>query len=111
LVIARVRLARAAFVEEPMRTFACLILFAAALAAGTTAPARVWDGYDASSGADVTIEGGNLVRRGETIEVYDWDAGTYRDLEVVDVARLGGSVEVETFDYETGDYGTLEMED
>lgn len=87
---------------------AALVLVAAAWGAP---PAEAWDGYDADTGAEVSIEGGNLVRRGESIEVYDWSAGGYRELEVEGVAGLEYGVEVEVYDPETGDYSVLEMEE
>jgi hypothetical protein len=70
-----------------------------------------WDGVDEQTGGAVEIEKGNLVRSGETIEIYDSNAGEYRDVEVQDVQRYGGSVEVEVYDSETGETRTLEMDD
>ena len=47
---------------------------------------------------------------GEDIEIYDYNAGEYRNVEVQNIDRYGGSTEVEVYDYETGEYRTLEMD-
>ncbi len=75
------------------------------------AAAFAWDGYDYSTGNYVVIEGGNLVRSGLDIEVYDYETGSYHDVQVQSIRNYGSSVEVEVYDYETGEYRTLEMED
>ncbi len=74
-------------------------------------PGWAWDGYDYGKGGYVEIGRGNLVRSGETIEIYDWTSGTYKDVEVQSVDERGGSVEVEIYDPEAGEYRTLDMED
>lgn len=74
-------------------------------------PAMAWEGFDYSKGGAVEIEQGNLVREGEDIEIFDYNAGEYRNVEVQDVNRYSGSTEVEVYDYETGEYRTLEMDD
>ncbi|EZH79571.1 hypothetical protein AU05_17325 [Ectopseudomonas composti] len=73
--------------------------------------ALAWDGYDYDAGSDVSIESGNLVRPGETIEFYDYGSGEYRDADVESINRYGGSVEVEVYDHDSGEYRTFEMED
>jgi hypothetical protein len=70
-----------------------------------------WSGYDYEKGSHVEIEKGNLVRPGRDIEIYDYQAGEYRDVEVESVRRYGGSVEVEVYDHQTGEHRTLEMDD
>ena len=74
-------------------------------------PASTWEGYDYEKGSYVEIEKGNLVRTGEEIEIYDYDEGEYKNVEVEDINRYGSTVEVEVYDYETGESRTLEMED
>ena len=69
-----------------------------------------WDGVDQETGADVEIGRGNLVRRGRTIEVYDYGRGEYRDVEVEGVRDRGNRVEVDVYDPETGESSTLEMD-
>ncbi|MDH4439177.1 MAG: DUF5334 family protein [Rhizobium sp.] len=73
--------------------------------------AAAWDGVDSSTGGSVEIGKGNLVRSGRTIEVYDADAGDYRDVEVQSIRRFGGSVEVEVYDSDSGEYRTFEMDE
>ncbi|UWU14140.1 DUF5334 domain-containing protein [Rhizobium sullae] len=73
--------------------------------------AYAWDGVDAATGNAVEIGKGNLVRSGQTIEIYDSGSGEYRDVDVESITRGAGSVEVEVYDSEAGEYRTLEMED
>lgn len=65
-----------------------------------------WEGYDYKKGSYIEIERGNLVREGETIEIYDYSNGTYKDVDVESV----DSDEVEVYDSEKGEYRTFEME-
>lgn len=74
-------------------------------------PAFAWEGYDYDTGNYVEIEGGNLVRSGQEIEIYDYEDGEYKYVEVQDINRFGSTVEVEVYDYDSGEYRTLEMED
>lgn len=69
-----------------------------------------WDGYDYDSGSYVEIEGGNLVRSGQDIEIYDYGTGEYNDVEVQSIDSYGSGTEVEVYDYDTGEYRTLEMD-
>jgi len=73
--------------------------------------AFAWDGVDGESGGAVEIERGNLVRSGETIEIYDHEAGEYRDVDVESVERTGNTVEIEVYDTDSGQYRTFEMDD
>lgn len=72
--------------------------------------ATAWDGYDYDKGAYVEIEKGNLVRPGEEIEFYDYDAGEYRYGSVESIDSYGGTTEVEIYDYDAGEYRTFEMD-
>ena len=65
-----------------------------------------WSGYDYAKGTFVEIESGNLVREGETIEVYDYDEGEYRDMEVEDIQGN----ELEVTDSYTGESRTFDMD-
>ncbi len=88
------------------------MLIFAVLLVGSLPLAHAWDGYDYDSGSSVEIEQGNLVRSGEEIEFYDYGGGGYHQAEVQDINRYGSEVvEVEVYDYETGEYRTLTMED
>ena len=73
--------------------------------------ARAWDGFDYDAGSFVEIEPGNLVRPGESIEVYDYGDGAYHDFDVDSIRRHGGSVEIEGFDNDAGDDRTLDMDE
>lgn len=75
-----------------------------------TFPSFAWDGYDYEKGTFIEIEKDNLVREGETIEIYDFDDG-YKEVEVESIDRYGNTVEVEVYDYDTGEFRTFEMDD
>ena len=69
-----------------------------------------WDGYDWDSGSFVEIEKGNLVRSGETIEVYDYGSGQYSDYEVQSINSYGSGTEIEVYDWDSGSYRTFDMD-
>lgn len=81
----------------------CALLFPAA--------AIAWDGYDYDSVNYIEIDQGNLVRPGEYIDYYDHGTGTYQGADVESVTRYGSTVEVEVYDYDSGEYRTFEMVD
>lgn len=87
-------------------TILCVILF-------TLFPLNLaaWEGYDYEQGTYVEIEKGNLVRSGRDIEIFDYNKGEYRDVEVQDINRSGRTIEIEMYDYDSGEYRTIEMED
>lgn len=73
--------------------------------------ALAWDGYNLNTGAEVEIGKGNLVRRGSTIDVYDYNSGEYKSVDVEAIRRTPlGTVEVDVYDYNTGESSTLEMD-
>jgi hypothetical protein len=69
-----------------------------------------WDGYDYDKGSYVEIEKGNLVRPGEEIEYYDYGSGEYKYGDVESIDSYGSSVEVEVYDSDTGEYRTFDMD-
>lgn len=73
--------------------------------------AAAWDGYDYDAGSHIEIERGNLVRPGQQIEYFDYNAGSYQNADVESVTRYGSAVEVEVYDYDSGEYRTFEMRD
>ena len=85
----------------------CTLVIAGAF---VCSPAYAWDGWDGSSGANVEIERGTLVRPGENIEYYDYSRGEYRSVEVESIRQYGSSVEVEVFDSDAGEYRILDMD-
>ena len=71
-----------------------------------------WLGWDGRRDGRIgEIGKGNLVREGLDIEVYDYEAGEYRDVTVEDITPSGSNVQIELYDNETGEYRALEMED
>lgn len=82
----------------------------ALVALGFAGPATCWDGFDYEKGSMVEIGKGNLVRPGRDIEIYDYDDGEYKDVEVQSIRRSGSGVAVEVYDRESGEYRTLDMD-
>lgn len=70
--------------------------------------AAAWDG-NTNTGSGVEIDSGQLVRSGETIEVYDSGEGT-KTYDVDSISRSGGTVEIEATDTATGESTTLQMD-
>lgn len=69
-----------------------------------------WDGYDHDNNSYVEIEKGNLVRAGNEIEFYDYEAG-YRAATVENIERNGNEVEIQVLDHESQQYRTLTMKE
>ena len=69
-----------------------------------------WDGYDHDSEDFIEIENPALVMPGQDIEIYDYSDETYHDVNVISVQR-NGTVVIEVFGNDTGDYRTFEMID
>ena len=86
------------------------MLVAAIALIATCNPATAWDGTNSNTGASVEIEQGQLVRSGETIDVYDSSEG-YKSYDVDNITRYGSTVEIEATDTATGESTTLEMDD
>lgn len=70
-----------------------------------------WDGTDTDNGDSVTIGKGQLVRRGKDIELYNNDTGEYISGEVESIRRNGRYVEIELYEYSSGETKIFEMED
>ncbi len=81
------------------------------LLSASTSAAFAWDGYDYENGSFVAVETGNLVRSGNTIEIFDYGTGSYHEVDVYSIERSGSNVQLEVYDNETGEYRTLEMDD
>ena len=64
-----------------------------------------WSGYDYETGSYIEIGSGNLVREGESIEIYDYDDGSYHD---VDVQEMNNN-EITVYDNETEEDRTFSM--
>lgn len=74
------------------------------------APCLGWDGEFSDTGDSVEIESGNLVREGMDADIYMPYTGETRTVHVEDINRDYNGVEIEIYDYESGEYQTLEME-
>lgn len=83
----------------------------ALLLASQATYALAWDGTNSATGDSVEIGKGNLVRPGQEIEIYDYGTGGYRSVTVESINSGFGSVDVEVYDSESGEYMTLEMDD
>ena len=89
--------------EKPLLIIALLICF-------VPVTANAWDGYDFDKGSYIEIDQGNLVRPGQDIEIYDYETGDYKEVEVQSVTGSGSGAEVEVYDYDTGEYRTFDMD-
>lgn len=85
------------------------LLFVAAMLMAT--PCMAWDGFDYDKGCYIEIEKDNLVRSGNTIEIFDYEDGEYKDVEVESIQRIPGGVEIEVSDPESGESRTFEMDE
>ena len=85
------------------------IILVIALIASPSVAFADWSGFDYDSGTFVDITSGSLVRSGNDIEIFDYGSG-YKDVQVESIYRYGSSVEVEVYDYSTGQYRTLTMD-
>ena len=56
------------------------------------------------------IEQGKLVREGESVEFYDWDSGSYKDLDIESISTYGSSTEIEGTDSDGNDR-TFDMDE
>ena len=65
-----------------------------------------WSGYNYDNGSHVDIEKGSLVREGNDIEIYDYNSGGYKTVEVESVS----SGEVEYTDPDSGETVTIDMD-
>jgi hypothetical protein len=57
-----------------------------------------WSGYEVGNDNEIEIGKGNLVRDGEIIKFYDWEAGEDRRAEVRDVDDNSGGTDLELYD-------------
>ncbi len=87
-----------------------MVLAAACALLATSSVANAWDGTNTNTGASVEIEQRQLVRSGETIDVYDSNEG-YKSYDIDNIMRYGSTVEIEATDSSTGESTTLEMDD
>ncbi len=69
-------------------------------------------GADVTSGYDdygTYVEWESDITVDEEYQMYDSEYG-YRDVEVTDIDHSGHTVEVEIYDYDSGEYRYIEME-
>ena len=69
-----------------------------------------WDGFDYDSEDYIEVEDPKSVIPGRDIEIYDYSDGAYHDVDVISVVK-SGTVIIEVFDHNTGNYRSFEMED
>tara|TARA_R110000787_G_scaffold193566_4_gene305116 strand:+ start:2056 stop:2400 length:345 start_codon:yes stop_codon:yes gene_type:complete len=108
--------------EKNFELAAWVVLFLSVIYFGghfIVANATAWDGLDADTGSDIsldtgtraTIESNNVMEPGMDIEVFNYDSNESTDVEVqYTYPDTGGPVQVEVYDYATGEYSVLEME-
>ena len=108
--------------EKNFELAAWVILFLSVIYFGghfISANATAWDGIDLDTGSDIsidigtraTIESTGSIESGMDLEVYDFDLNESKDVEIqYTYPDTGGPVQVEVYDYGTGEYSVLEME-
>jgi hypothetical protein len=72
--------------------------------------ASAWDGFDYEQGTHVEIGKGNLVRPGETVEIFDYSRGQYKEVEVQSIYGNGSGATVEVYDHDSDEYRTFDMD-
>jgi hypothetical protein len=95
--------------RKPIQMILPKALIAVFALLATCSLAVAWDGTNTNTGSSVEIDRGQLVRSGETIEVYDSSEGS-KTYDVDSINRSGGTVEIEATDTATGESTTLEMD-
>ena len=75
-------------------------------------PAHIyaWDGYDFDSEDYIEFPDRESVIPGKDIEIYDHSDESYHEVYIISVRR-DGTVIIEVFDNDSGDYRTFEMDD
>jgi hypothetical protein len=108
--------------EKNFELAAWVILFLSAIYFGghfIVATAHGWDGIDVDTGSDIsldtgtraTIESTGSLEPGMDIEIHNYDSNESTDFEIQSInPDTGGPVQVEVYDYDTGEYSVLEME-
>ena len=73
-------------------------------------PSLSWSGYDYEFNSEIEIGSGNLVRDGEVITFYDWEAQENRKAEVIEIEYSRNSTRLEIFDLTEQKSRIFEME-
>lgn len=71
---------------------------------------HAWDGYDNESDSYIEITDKDSVAQGNDVVIFDHSDGFYHEVYVISVNR-NGAVIIEVFDYDAGDYREFEMMD
>jgi len=50
------------------------------------------------------------IQEGQNIRTYNHSTGRSRDITVDSISEYGGTTTIDTYDHDTGDYGTIEVE-
>ncbi len=87
-----------------------LIAIALICASSISLQTQAIDGYDYDNTTAVEVEQEDLIKVGEDAVIYDYE-NSYRDVEITGISRTGNIIEVEVYDYDAGMYRYLEMED
>jgi hypothetical protein len=69
-----------------------------------------WDGYDYESDSYIEIKDKDSILSGNDVVIFDHSDGFYHEVYVISVNR-NGAVIIEVFDYDAGDYREFEMMD
>lgn len=66
-----------------------------------SAEAFSWSGIDKRSGTKIEIDSGNRPEKGVTIEVHDYQDGTYHDVEIKSIITKNKVLELRVYDLNT----------
>jgi hypothetical protein len=67
-----------------------------------------WNGYAYDTDNYVEIDNQDSVKPGADVKIYDYSDNSYHNVYVISVDR-NGTVTIDVFDYDTGDYRIFEM--
>ncbi len=69
-----------------------------------------WNGFERSTGAEIEIGSGNLVKEGEVIKFYDWESEEEKRAEVVSIEYSLASTRLEIYELMTRKNRVFDME-
>lgn len=73
--------------------------------------ALAWDGIEPSTGTKIRIASKrNKIKKGNTIEIFDYGKNEYHDVEIDRISSAGRDVRFEVYDKDTGEERVFTME-
>ena len=73
--------------------------------------ALAWDGTEPATGTKISITSKrNKIKKGNTIEIFDYGKNEYHDVEIDRISSAGRDVRFEVYDKDTGEERVFIME-